>query len=78
MRAYLQLLVSCSKTECLQASQENSDKDFAIVSKEEALCRLEDFMADVKMKSIDATSSIPYASITPYYSDKSLTKSVMY
>lgn len=35
-------------------------------------------MADVKMKSIDATSSIPYASITPYYSDKSLTKSVMY
>lgn len=73
--ASLGLLAACSKTECLQADQENSDKDFAIVSIEEALCRLEDFMADVKMKSIDATNSIPYASITPYYSDKSLTKS---
>lgn len=69
------LLAACAKTEEVIVNDQVVERDVTIVSVEDALARLDDFLSDAKLKSSDDGNVRLTSSIIPYYGDKTITKS---
>ncbi len=69
------LCAACSKTEILVTENETCEVAKTIVSVDEALTKLYDFLSDVDLKSTSSSQERVCSSVIPYYGENCITKS---